>query len=417
MITEYKNKEIIIEKFRVLFPNKEISQPIVFFIDSSNGQERYEITSTDKGIKLQANSEAGLLYALIDLSQGKDSIQIESLSNERGLNIDCGRKFYSKDWFLSMIRRMSRLKMNVLQIHFSENEGFRLELNKFKEVLSEQYLSQKELKEILNYAKYFYIEVQPSFDSPGHMQKILEVYPEHRLENSKTALDITKKGSRDFVKEIYDEVLTMFPNARTIHMGGDEFIPFDDYHKYPSLDKYAKDTWGTKAEGFDTYLDYINDVSTYLLDKGLKVKVWNDGLYRVNQKPLNELDSRLIVTYWTSWNANMAPLKSFIDKGHQVINFMDQYLYFVLGENAGYIYPTKEEITDDFKVNQFPLRHESLNVAREQAVQSDNPQFLGTFYSIWSDKPEAHNEDEVYNKTRDSMKAFAKKSWKALYKE
>ena len=411
MRKEFLNKQSILEKFKVLFPERIINYNIEFYINYQEIEhEKYDVYNKEGLVEIEANSEAGLLYGLIEASVNHFDASVISLSKERGLNVDCGRKYFSKDWFLRVIERMARYKMNVLQMHFSENEGFRIELNKFNNIQSKHFLSKKELEEILAHAKYFYIDVQPAFDSPGHMRKILEVYPEHFLENSSQGLDITKAASREFVKELYDDVLSVFKNATTIHMGGDEFIPFDEYDKYPSLEKYAKEQWGEKAHGFDTFVDYINDISSYLLDKGLKVKVWNDGLYRTNQNSTIELDPRVIITYWTSWNENMAPLQAFIDKGHQVVNFMDQYLYFVLGENAGYTYPEKDIIKENFKVNEFPLRHESLKVERKQVIDTKSPQFLGTFFSVWWDKTEAHTENEVYDQTNDPMKAFAKTS-------
>lgn len=407
------NKKRILEKFNVLFPERIINYSIEFYITKkNNNQEIYKVYNKEELVEIEANTEAGLLYGLIEASVNHFDTSGASLSKERGLNVDCGRKNFSKDWFLRVIERMARYKMNVLQMHFSENEGFRIELNKFNNIQSEHFLSLDELKEVLDYAKYFYIDVQPAFDSPGHMRKILEVYPEHFLENSTQGLDITKESSRQFVKELYDDVLSVFKDATTIHMGGDEFIPFDDYDKYPSLENYAKEQWGPNAKGFDTFIDYINDISSYLLDKDLKVKVWNDGLYRTNQNSTIELNPRVIITYWTSWNQNMAPLQAFIDKGHQVVNFMDQYLYFVLGENAGYTYPERNIIKENFKANEFPLRHEILNMERKQTIPTDSPQFLGTFFSIWCDKPEALSEVEVYDKIKDPMEAFANKSWK-----
>lgn len=408
---KYQDKESMLERLKLLYPNTELNLEVEFYLRPEEGEEKYNVSLEDDRVTIVSSTEAGLLYGLIDYSQHNKELSTKSIARERGFNVDCGRKYFTKDWFLKIIRRMARLKMNVLQMHFSDNEGFRLELNRFKEVLSDHYLSQEDIKEILDYAKHFFIEVQPSFDSPGHMEKILDLYPQYRLENSKTGLDITNQAARDFVKSIYDAVLESFPDAKTIHMGGDEFIPFDDYHKYPVLEAYAKKQWGEAAHGFDTFIDYINDIADHLFKKNMKVKVWNDGLYRINQEALIELDPRLIVTYWTSWNKNMAPLETFKAKGHQLVNFMDQLLYFVLGDKAGYIDPTKESINNNFSANHFPLRHEELNVERVQSIDLEDPQFLGSFYSVWSDEPELMSETEVYEKTSESMKAFAQKLW------
>ena len=48
-------------------------------------------------------------------------------TNERGLHLDAGRKYYTKDWIMKRVKVLSRNRMNVLWLPFSVNEGFRLD--------------------------------------------------------------------------------------------------------------------------------------------------------------------------------------------------------------------------------------------------------------------------------------------------
>lgn len=57
---------------------------------------------------------------------------------------------------------MSRLRMNTLQLHFSENEGFRLMSEKYPEMMSEQYLTKEQVKDIIRSAAKYLIAVIPS---------------------------------------------------------------------------------------------------------------------------------------------------------------------------------------------------------------------------------------------------------------
>lgn len=98
---------------------------------------------------------------------------------ERRLHVDCGRKYISKDWFIREIREMSYLKMNALQIHFSENFGFRIECETDPAIMSEEYLTKAEVREILAEAEEYGVKVIPSFDSPGHVDQILKAHPEY----------------------------------------------------------------------------------------------------------------------------------------------------------------------------------------------------------------------------------------------
>ena len=45
------------------------------------------------------------------------------------------------------------MKMNALQIHFSENMGFRIECETDPSIVSDQYLTKTEVREILAEAK------------------------------------------------------------------------------------------------------------------------------------------------------------------------------------------------------------------------------------------------------------------------
>ena len=66
---------------------------------------------------------------------------------------------FPKDWFIRQIREMSYMKMNALQIHFSENMGFRIECETDPSIVSDQYLTKTEVREILAEAKKYGINV------------------------------------------------------------------------------------------------------------------------------------------------------------------------------------------------------------------------------------------------------------------
>ena len=74
--------------------------------------------------------------------------------------------------------------MNALQIHFSENMGFRIECETDPAIVSDQYLTKVEVREILAEAKKYGIKVIPSFDSPGHVDQILKAHPEYGQVNN-----------------------------------------------------------------------------------------------------------------------------------------------------------------------------------------------------------------------------------------
>lgn len=372
--------------------------------------------------KITASSERAVMYALWTLLQrlaDDGSVSCGTITDypvmpERALHIDIGRKFYSEDWLLERIREMSRLRLNTLQLHFSENEGFRLMSESHPEVVSEQALTKQEMKAIIHAARRYHIDIIPSLDSPGHLGQALRTHPEWLLKDAAGtpapgALDITNPAARRFVLELIDEYADLFAGSCYFHIGGDEFINFAEFDKYPQLAEYAQNVLNISGgTGVDTYIDYLNEVAEHLESKGWTVRAWNDGLYRADQTQRVAPKPSIQITYWTKWHPMMAPVEDILAKGHQVINYNDGYLYYVLGEHAGYKYPTSDKIRASWHPGLFPNR---TSEAKQEYAGAYPRELVGTTFSIWSDKPEAQSEAEVAAGLRGPLRAMAELAW------
>ena len=98
---------------------------------------------------------------------------------ERRVHVDMARKYISKDWIIQHIRQLSYFKMNTIQLHFSENLGFRIESDFDPAIVSQDgYLTKEEVREILAEAKKYGIKVIPSLIPQVHGEHILKVHPE-----------------------------------------------------------------------------------------------------------------------------------------------------------------------------------------------------------------------------------------------
>ena len=62
------------------------------------------------------------------------------------------------------------------------------------------------------------------------------------------------------------------------------------------------------------------------------------------------LNKNVEVCYWTNWDKGMAEVKEWLTKGYTLINFCDNDLFYVLGEEAGYSYPTAEKLEREGKI-------------------------------------------------------------------
>ncbi|MDR0921477.1 MAG: family 20 glycosylhydrolase [Lactobacillales bacterium] len=331
---------------------------------------------------------------------------------ERGVLVDAGRKFWSKEKLLTLIDEMSVQSFNRLQFHFSDNEGMRVECKAFPEITSEEHLTQEEVKEILSYAKSHGIEIIPEFDIPGHLKQVLAHHLEWCLEMKTdtgemtpltSALDITNREAVAFISAILEEYMTLFEECSVFHLGADEFIDFDELEKYPSLGEEAKRRFGEKAHPLDCYIDFVNQMSAKVKKRGFITRVWNDGFLRLNADTTVPLDKELEICYWTRWDKFMAPVSTWLENGYRLVNFNDNYFYYVLG-NSSYAFPTAERIHKEWEINEFS--------AKQIVSEEEMSQVIGTYLSIWADKPDLQTCDEILAALPPILESIAQKERK-----
>ncbi len=333
-------------------------------------------------------------------------------TNERGLHLDAGRKYYTKDWIMERVKDLSRNRMNVLWLHFSENEGFRIDSERHPEVPSRFHLTKDEVREIIALCGELFVDINPALDCPGHLGTALLEHPRWRLNREMaeplySALDITNPDARAFLLELVDEYAELFAGSKVFHIGGDEFIDFNHFERFPEMDACARERLGPDCGGVDLYVDFLNQVIAHVRAKGFQVRVWNDGLFRPDQAEHVELDRNVQIAFWSNWDKGMAPLKAFLDRGYQVVNYHSEYLYFILLIRKDYSDPDPDKILTQWHPGMFPTHP----VSGPQTLNPKSEQMLGCCYSIWSDWPDLEDEEEVDRRSRDSIRAFGIRCW------
>lgn len=333
-------------------------------------------------------------------------------TNERGLHLDAGRKYYTKNWIMERVKDLSRNRMNVLWLHFSENEGFRIDSQRHPEVPSRFHLTKDEVREIIALCGDLFIDINPALDCPGHLGTALLEHPRWRLNREMaeplySALDITNPDARAFLLELVDEYAELFAGSKVFHIGGDEFIDFNHFERFPEMEACAKERLGPDCGGVDLYVDFLNQVIAHVRAKGFQVRVWNDGLFRPDLAEHVELDRNVQIAFWSNWDKGMAPLKAFLDRGYQVVNYHSEYLYYILLIRKDYTDPDPDKILTQWNPGMFPTHP----VSGPQTLDTKSEQMLGCCYSIWSDWPDLEDEDEVCRRSRDSIRAFGIRCW------
>jgi len=329
---------------------------------------------------------------------------------ERGLHLDAARKHFPAAWIRQLLHALADIGINTLQWHVSENEGFRIGSSAFPEIVSAEHVTRDEARAIADLAADLHIDLIPSLDMPGHLQHVLDQHPEFRMPPggplSERALDITDPDAVRFALALIDDLAPLFPHSTHWHLGGDEFVDFTRIDEYPTLRAAARERFGPTASGFDLLTGFVDDIAAHLRGLGFAPRVWNDGMLRGTAATL---DTDIALTWWTNWHEAMRPVQAGLDAGHDLVNFDDGLFYYVLGEKAGYTYPTVERIWDaDWHPGLFP----ALPDGTRQEIPAPYPQQLrGASFSIWCDAPDAQTDEQVLAGIRLPLRAMAERAW------
>ena len=441
--SEFMAKKIISENPQAMLYNQDGTptditidiKPVSEITDKTTSKEAYKITIDDTGIHLTGASETAVLYGLRTIEQitsvnGALAYgEIVDYPNvaERRIHVDMARKYISKDWFIRQIREMSYFKMNAIQMHFSENLGFRIECETDPSIVSEEHLTKADVREILAEAKKYGVKVIPSFDSPGHVDQILRAHPEYGQVDKygnhyKSGLDVTNPEAIKYIYSLYDEYMELFKGCTDFHIGGDEYMEFDRAPfttQYKSvLDNYAREIIDPNATWKDVIAKYINDLAEHVHEKGFTPRIWNDGIYYGENswgqnKQMIEMHKYIGIDFWSqmSWNGSIARLQTFLDKGHDTIyNVNASFFYYVLRPSM----PDDGRKQHSFdNLNSDKLIFDEWTPGKFQAntIADDNPAIKGASLAIWCDKADVCDEDTITEDIANEMRALASKAW------
>jgi hexosaminidase len=206
----------------------------------------------------------------------------------RGLLIDVCRHFIPLDVLKRNVDGMAALKMNVLHLHLSDNEGFRVESKKLPKLLdgSEgRFFTQAEVRDLVAYARDRGIRVMPEFEMPGHSRSLVVGYPElasqpgpykaGRVLQDEPALDVTQDKTYKFIDKLIGEMVKLFPDAY-LHIGGDE-VDDKPWNSNPKIQEFIH------AHGMKNNRDlqaYFNQRLQKIVSKHKKIMMgWDEVLH------------------------------------------------------------------------------------------------------------------------------------------
>ena len=309
--------------------------------DAALGTEGYQLAVTPKNITIKANKPAGLFYAVQTLLQLFPK-EIESRSvvkhttwpvpcvsitdqprlGWRGLMFDVSRHFFTKQEVKQFIDDMVRYKYNLLHLHLTDDQGWRIEIKSLPRLTETGawrvkregrwgntpapdpnepktyggFYTQEDIRELVQYAKDRYVAILPEIDRPGHSMAAIASYPElsgtpgnYHVNAGDRFMDWSGGGPvaladnnlcpaneqvYAFLDKVFTEVAQLFP-FEYIHMSGDEC---------------AKNLWAKndaikglmEKEGLKTMDEvqsyFVKRVEKIIQSKGKKMMGWDEIL-------------------------------------------------------------------------------------------------------------------------------------------
>jgi hexosaminidase len=357
--------------------------------DRRLGPEGYRL---DVGavLRIEARTPAGVFYgtqSVLQLLRRGPRIPAGRARDwprypERGLMIDNGRRYFSPGWIKREIEELAYLKLNQLHLHFSDNEGFRIESETHPEVVSERHLTKRQVREIVEFAQRRHIRVIPELDMPGHLRAALAEHPELQLRDSPDKLDIGLPAARRFCRDLILEYLDLFP-GRYWHAGADEYL----------------------GPGDEAYIDFINWIDRLVRSRGRTLRVWHDGLS-------GERLNRDVVVEWWGDHAGPRP-RELLARGHRVLNAGWYPTYYVAGGPLSKVHASMRAAYESWQVNLFgglainsPVPSSPL-----QPVPAGSRLVLGSELHLWNDVPFSQSVAEISRGIAPRLRVVAQKTW------
>lgn len=341
---------------------------------AATAKEGYMLDVTERSITVKAQTAQGVFYGVQSLLQliplqGDIIIPALSIKDEprfpwRGLMLDVSRHFFTIDQVKRMIDQMVIYKFNILHLHLTDDQGWRMEIKQLPELTkvgawrvprtglwwerdcpqegeqatSGGFYTQDELKGLIAYAAERFVEVLPEIDVPGHSLAAIASYP--FLSSTKlnykvnpgckfygiedNSLCAGRESTFEFLDKVFTEVAAVFP-FEYIHIGGDEcFKGF--WEKCADCQQRMKDNGLKNTNELQSY--FIKRLESMLEKKGKKLMGWDEILE-------GGLAPKASVMSWRGMGGGIAAAK----ENHHVVMSPTDYAYLDLYQGDPTIEP------------------------------------------------------------------------------
>lgn len=327
-----------------------------------------------------------------------------------GLNLDVGRKAFSIDGVIGLVRRMAELGFTALHLHLSDTHRVGVALPGFEELAAADAWSAADTGRLVAVAQEVGIDLVPEIDLPSHAEALLVGREHLRLRDRHGTvhadrLDVSLPEAQELALALLDASARLFPGER-LHLGGDEYFaaPWEDEdarhpERFPSLLAHAREVAGPGATAHDSYALFMNALAARAIELGRTPILWNDHVVPASERPIVPITTEAVLDVWIRWRAWTPSVTDYLDSGYQVLNSNGDLLYFVLSSDdppAPHGRRRHGLLEDTFAPRRFmglAAQDQHIDVPPVPAGQADP--VLGASLSAWCDAPEILTEQET----------------------
>jgi hexosaminidase len=359
-------------------------------------------------VDIRASGDAGLYYGAESLwqliaSSGSGQIPAVTIADSpafawRGVMLDSARHFQPVSYVEQLIDRMAMLKLNTLHWHLTDDQGWRIEIDRYprltsvgawrqeagaagfdpltgKPVRYGGYYSKADIRTVVAYARAHHITIVPEIEMPGHATAMIAAYPQlasipnppftpsHDWGILPNLLN-TNDSTFTFIDNVLDEVMALFP-GRFIHLGGDEAVK-DQWKANPAIQAKMHELGLEDEDALQGW--FTARVGKYLAKHGRRLIGWDEILH-------GQVPADAAIMSWHGLDGAVAAAKG----GHDTVLAPAPTLYLDHRQSdSGDEPPGNGEIIDWQTVYDFDPSPASLTSAQRRHI-------LGMQVNLWTE--------------------------------
>ncbi len=401
----------------------------------AGGPEAYRLAISAHRATITASGTAGLRYGAVtvwQLATATPDLAVPVLPPVtitdaprfawRGLLLDSARHLQSPAFIRRTIDWMMWHKLNVLQWHLTDDQGWRLEIRAYPRLArvggfrTERdgsryggFYTQAEVRALVAYAAARGVTIVPEIEMPGHALAAIRAYPRVGFAgvDDRAAGDWgvfpsiyrTDEATFAFLTRVLGEVIELFP-SRVIAIGGDEAVK-TAWHADPATQ--ARMRAAGVADEAALQAAFVARIGTFLKARGRRLIGWDEIVS-------DALPGDAAVLSWHGADGALAAARA----GHDVVMATAPTLYF---DNRQATLPdeppgrgTVVALADVYAYDPGapPL---PAGTARTPLAEGDRQHLLGVQANLWTEH--MPSEADVERMALPRAAALAESAWTA----